>query len=65
MNVDFAVIAQGVTIVLVAWAIKGISHINGSVKTLIQWKDDHTKQDDERHSAVIEWLKSLDRRKDT
>lgn len=62
MTLDVNVIAQGVTIVLVAWAIKGISTINGSIKTLTQWKDDHTKQDDERHGAVIEWLKQLDRR---
>ena len=64
MNIDVAVIAQGVTIVLVAWAIKGISHINGSVKTLIQWKDDHNKQDDDRHNALVDWLKQIDRRKD-
>ena len=64
MNIDLSVIAQGVTIVLVAWAIKGIHHINGSVKSLMQWKDDHTKQDDERHNTVVDWLKQIDRRKD-
>ena len=64
MNIDLSVIAQGVTIVLVAWAIKGIHNINGSVKSLMQWKDDHTKKDDERHNTVVDWLKQIDRRKD-
>ena len=63
MNLDFSIIAQGVTILLVAWAIKGISTINGSIKILLQWKEDHNKQDDDRHNSVIDWLKQLDRRK--
>ncbi len=62
MTLDVSVIAQGVTIILVAWAVKGIHTINGSIKSLMQWKDDHTKQDDDRHQTMIEWLKQLDRR---
>jgi hypothetical protein len=62
MTIDLAVIAQGVTILLVVWVIKGVHAINGSIRSLSQWKDDHNKQDDDRHSSVIEWLKQLDRR---
>ena len=62
MTLDLTLIAQGVAIILIAWALKGINAINGSIKTLMQWKDDHTKQDDERHKSVIDWLKQLDRR---
>ena len=65
MTLDLNTIAQAVTIALVVWAIKGIAHINGSVKTLMAWKDDHNKQDDERHQATIDWLKQLDRRNQT
>lgn len=64
MTVDLNLLAQAITAALVIWAIKGIAHINGSVKTLLAWKDDHNKQDDERHNAVVDWLKQVDRRKD-
>ena len=60
---DFAMIAQGVTIALIIWVLKGIHAINGSVKPLLQWKVDHEKQDDARHEEITERLNQFDRRK--
>lgn len=63
MNIDLHVIFQALTVALILWVIKGIARINGSVTMLLNWKDEHNKQDDERHQVVTEWLKSLSRSK--
>ena len=62
VTIEWGSIFQAVTIALIGWAIRGISHTNHSITQLLQWKDDHGKQDDERHAALTEWLKQLDRR---
>ena len=61
MTLDLSLVFQAVTVGLVLWSIKGIARINGSVQSLLTWKDEHNKQDDERHLATQEWLKSLER----
>ncbi len=36
----------------IAWIIRGVSTINGSIKALNVWKGEHIRQDDERHKDL-------------
>ena len=52
-------------IALLVTALKGIWSINGRVKVLAQWKDDHEKSDDRQFKEMKEALASIWRRLST
>lgn len=56
---DTTVVLETIVAGLVLYAIKGISTINGSVRTLNEWRVNHEKLDDERHKQVLESLTDL------
>lgn len=56
---DTTVVLETIVAGLVLYAIKGISAINGSVRTLNEWRVNHEKLDDERHQQVLDSLDDL------
>ena len=63
-GIDLGIILQGLVILLIAWVLKGIANINGSVRELHVWKKEHTRQDDERHENTKEDVAAIWRRLD-
>ena len=53
-EINWTVILQFVIAGGIAWILKGVSTINGSIKALNVWKVQHEKQDAERHETLKE-----------
>jgi len=64
MNVDLNIILQGVAIILIAWGLKGISTINGSIRELNVWRKEHEKLDNSRHETIKEQVSAVWRKLD-
>ena len=71
INIDIALILQGVAILLIAWAIKGIvslnkkmAEMNGSIREIKVWKEEHTRLADERHEDTEKSISSIWRKLD-
>ena len=65
LNTVLMVIVGG----LVSWAVAGIrainrklSELNGAVRELNVWKQEHSKLDDERHAIIAQVLDAISRK---
>lgn len=67
INIDLNTLATIGVGGLVTWGLRGIRHINcklnemnGSIRELKVWRNEHTKFDDERHEDIKERLSRVE-----
>jgi len=69
MNIpnEIIVLLEGVILAFIAWALKGISSINsqlrimnGDLRELKTWKQDHVKTDDRYHMTTDKRIEKLE-----
>ena len=63
-EINWGVVLQIVIAGGIVWLVRGVHNINGSIGKLNVWKEQHEKQDDERHDGVKDQISAVWRKID-